>query len=87
MPTLEARAAFNKAQRLAFKLHDAHAQEHEITRSLKVAIDPMTRDALEVHFLRVCGEWTRLHCEYREAFADYTAAVGVAEGLRLSATL
>jgi hypothetical protein len=75
MPSHEARAAFHKSQSLATQLSDANGREHVISDLLKVATDEKTRESLEGQLLAVRAEWTRLHGEYVQAFAEYTAAV------------
>ena len=47
MPSPEARAAFDEAQRLTAQLRDIHAQEHALTSMLKHTGDLPTTQRLE----------------------------------------
>jgi hypothetical protein len=75
MPTAEARAAFNAAQKIAADMRDIHAQEHALTAALEKTDDPPSRTALEDELRLIQTEWSRLFGEYTQAFAKFTAAV------------
>ena len=75
MPTPEARAAFNIAQKLAAELRDVHAHEHATMEMLDKPLDPQNKASLEVELKNLRVQWDRLFREYNAAIAKFTQEV------------
>ena len=84
MPTPQAVAAFNRAQRIAAEIREIHAKEEALNQALAAAEDELTRELIEHQIILQCAQWHRLHRDYTAAFVEYTAEVsepGVSKGL------
>jgi hypothetical protein len=75
MPSPDARAAFDDAQRLTAQLRDIHAQEHALSSMLKHTGDPATTQRLAGELKMLRRQWADLMAKYTAAMGRFTAAV------------
>jgi hypothetical protein len=82
MPSNEARAAFNEAQRIAVHMQDKHSQEEGLVVALEQITDEGDRRAIERELAHVRHEWLEMSHAYTDAVGRFTAAVEAARQKR-----
>jgi hypothetical protein len=75
MPSPEARAAFDEAQRYADQMRDIHSQELALASQMALAGDRDEIERIKIELVRTRREWTDLAAKYTEALKRYTGAV------------
>jgi len=75
MPTDEARAAYDEAQKILKPLQAVHEREAELLRKFETTTDPLEANAIHAQIDVLRTEWTDLFNQYTDAIARYTVAV------------
>jgi hypothetical protein len=75
MPSPEARAAFDEAQKYAARMREIQSHESALISQMALADSREAIEKIETELTRSRHEWTDLAAKYTEALKRYTAAV------------